>query len=137
MKTNPTMNADIRNQTLRNLNIFKNCNEAELTERIKKLGEEWDTERVLGVNSALLLFISTYLGVRTGRIWFLVTGALGAFLLTHALFGWCPFLPLIRKWGVRTEQEIMAEKIALKAMRGDFMENASGTADYLNMAEKQ
>jgi hypothetical protein len=137
LRTDPAINAEIKNQTIRNLNIFKNCNEVEISERIRKLDLEWDTERVLEVNASLLMLVSSYLGVKTSRIWFLLTGAVGVFMLQHALQGWCPPLPLIRKWGVRTADEISAEKAALKAMRGDFNGEFATVADALNAAEKQ
>lgn len=137
LRTDPSTNAEIRNQTIRNLNIFKNCDELELTERIRKLNLEWDTERVMEVNASLLILLSSYLGVKTSRIWFLVTGAIGVFMIQHALLGWCPPLPIIRKWGVRTEEEIYAEKTVLKVMRGDFKEGFTTVVDTLTQAEKQ
>ena len=136
LKTDPRINAEIRNQTIRKLNIFKSCNETDISERIRQLNQEWDTERVLEVNASMLIFLSSYLGIRISRMWFLVTGAVSVFMLWHALIGWCPPLPLIRKWGVRTEGEILSEKIALKIMRGDFEQGGTTAADYLNMAEK-
>jgi hypothetical protein len=137
MRTDPKINAEIRNQTIRSLNIFRNCNETEITERIRKLNQEWDTERVLEVNSAALIALSSYLGIRTSRFWFLLTGAVGIFMLQHALKGWCPPLPYVRKWGVRTADEINSEKMALKVMRGDFKEDYANVVDALAMAEKQ
>jgi hypothetical protein len=137
LRTDPAINAEIKNQTIRNLNIFKNCNEADISERIRKLDLEWDTERLLEVNASLLMLVSSYLGVKTSRIWFLLTGAVGVFMLQHALQGWCPPLPLIRKWGVRTADEINSEKTALKAMRGDFNGEFATVADALVAAEKQ
>lgn len=137
LRTDPKINAEIKNQTIRNLNIFKKGNVEEITERIQKLNVEWDTERVLEVNASLLVLLSSYLGVKTGRIWFLLTGFAGGFMLQHALQGWCPPLPLIRKWGVRTSDEISAEKITLKVMRGDFKKEFTEVTDLLNEAEKQ
>lgn len=137
MRTDPQINAEIRNQTIKNLNVFKNCNEPEITERIHNLGQEWDTERVLEVNASLLILLSSYLGVKMSRIWFLVTGTIAAFMLQHALQGWCPPLPFIRKWGVRTADEIYAEKTACKIMRGDFSAQYNTAEDALNMAERQ
>lgn len=137
LRTDPLTNAEIRNQTIRNLNIFKNCNESEMTERIRKLNEEWDTERVLEVNAALLIMLSSYLGIKTSRLWFLITGTVAVFMLQHAFLGWCPPMPIIRKWGVRTAEEISAEKVALKLMRGDFGNAYSNVAEALNMADKQ
>jgi len=137
LRTDPKINEEIKKQTIRNLNIFKNGNEADLTERIKTLNLEWDTERVLEVNASMLILLSSYLGTKTGRIWYLVTGMVGAFMLQHALQGWCPPLPIIRKWGVRTSEEINAEKTSLKVIRGDF-EKAFNTVDeILTEAEKQ
>jgi hypothetical protein len=101
------------------------------------LNAEWDTERLLEVNAGLLALLSSYLGIRTSRFWFMLTGATGLFVLMHALQGWCPPLPIIRKWGVRTEDEINAEKMALKLLRGDFKEEGSTVADLLNAVEKQ
>lgn len=137
LRTNPMVNAEIRNQTIRNLNIYKNCNEFELTDRIRWLNTEWDTERVLELNAAGLLAISSYLGIKTSRFWFLLTGAVAVFMFMHVVQGWCPPLPLIRKWGVRTAEEINAEKTALKIMRGDFAHDYSTVVDVLNMVDKQ
>ena len=43
-----------------------------------------------------------------------------SFLAQHSVQGWCPPMPLFRKMGVRTRQEIEREKYALKVLRGDF-----------------
>ncbi|MDF2539073.1 MAG: hypothetical protein K0S76_2094 [Herbinix sp.] len=137
LRTKPPVNAEIRNQTIRNLNILKNCNEAEMTDRIRSLNSEWDTERILEVNAAALILLSSYLGIRTSRCWFLLTGTIGVFLLLHALQGWCPPLPIIRKWGIRTEDEINSEKIVLKLLRGDFKSEGTTVVDLLNAVEKQ
>jgi Protein of unknown function (DUF2892). len=136
LRTDPQINADIRNQTIRSLNLYKNVNEADITERIGVLTQEWDTERVLEVNASLLVLLSSYLGVKTSKIWFLLTGTAAVFMLQHALQGWCPPLPFIRKWGVRTAEEINAEKTALKLMRGDFAGDSPNAEDALAKAEK-
>lgn len=101
------------------------------------MNSEWDTERVLEVNSGLLILLTSYLGMKTSRFWYLVTGVIGVFLLQHALQGWCPPLPMIRRWGVRTEDEINSEKMALKLMRGDFKAEGSTVIDILSAVEKQ
>ena len=43
-----------------------------------------------------------------------------AFLFQHAVQGWCPPIAVLRRLGVRTAREIEVERIALKALRGDF-----------------
>jgi len=50
----------------------------------------------------------------------LVPLVVGGFLLQHALQGWCPPLPIFRRYGVRTQTEIDYERYALKALRGYF-----------------
>jgi hypothetical protein len=40
--------------------------------------------------------------------------------MQHALQGWCPPVPLLRRLGFRTSFEIEEERQALKALRGDF-----------------
>lgn len=137
LKTDPLTNSQIRNQTLKNLNIFKKCEGAEISDRIRILSQEWDTERVLGVNASMLILVTSYLGIKLSRVWFLMTGTVAVFMLWHDLVGWCPPLPLIRKWGVRTAEEIHSERTALKIMRGDFQGENISPEDALTMAEKQ
>ena len=49
------------------------------------------------------------------------------FLLQHAVQGWCPPVPVFRRLGFRTANEIDAERYALKAIRGDFDDLTSRT----------
>ena len=42
------------------------------------------------------------------------------FLLQHAMQGWCPPIPILRRMGIRTASEIDTERCALKVIRGDF-----------------
>lgn len=137
LRTDPNINADIRNQTLKSLNVFKKCDASEITDRLQILSQEWDTERVLEVNASMLILLSSYLGIKSSRFWFILTGTVAVFMLQHALQGWCPPLPFIRKWGVRTMEEINAEKTALKVMRGDFAGECPNAEDALSKAEQQ
>ncbi|HJS07611.1 MAG TPA: hypothetical protein VJ809_08115, partial [Pirellulales bacterium] len=54
----------------------------------------------------------------------IVPGVVLSFLFQHAVQGWCPPVPVLRRLGVRTREEIDREKYALKALRGDFSEVA-------------
>ena len=60
------------------------------------------------------------MGLMGRRIFFLLPGLVGGFLLQHAISGWCPPVPLLRRLGYRTSAEIHRERYALKALRGDF-----------------
>lgn len=128
---------DIRNQIIRNLRLYKNCDRDEITERIRALNLEWDTERFIETNAAVLTVLFSYLGIKTGRCWFYATAIVGLCLLVHAMQGWCPILPLIRKKGIRTENEINNERTALKILRKDFDKEYSTVEELLDMVEKQ
>jgi len=54
------------------------------------------------------------------RRWFLLPTVVLSFLLLHAVQGWCPPVPLLRRLGIRTRGEIDRERYALKALAGDF-----------------
>ncbi|WP_237212932.1 hypothetical protein [Falsiroseomonas oryziterrae] len=88
--------------------------------RLRELDAEWDTERVLEANAATIALAGTLLGLMGDRRFLAVPVVVTGFLLQHALQGWCPPLPVIRRMGVRTAREIETERAALKAIRGDF-----------------
>ena len=98
----------------------------EIDERLKELEEEWDIERVLEANASALTLVGTVLGLFGGKRWLLLPGAVSAFLLQHAVQGWCPPLPVLRRLGFRTAHEIAQEYYALKAIRGDFADVKEG-----------
>ena len=91
-----------------------------IRERLLTLDAEWDIERCLETGAASLTLAGSVLGLTKSRLWFLLPFGVGAFLLQHALQGWCPPLPLLRQLGVRTAEEINEERTALKTIRGDF-----------------
>jgi hypothetical protein len=62
------------------------------------------------------------LGTTVNRKWLILPAVVQTFFLQHALEGWCPPIPLLRRLGVRTMDEINRERYALKALRGDFDE---------------
>jgi hypothetical protein len=90
--------------------------------RLAELDAEWDMERTLEANAATLAFTGTLLGTFVNKRFLLIPALVTAFLLQHALQGWCPPVPFFRKRGVRTAAEIDRERYALKALRGDFHE---------------
>ncbi|WP_431303387.1 hypothetical protein [Sediminicoccus sp. BL-A-41-H5] len=81
-------------------------------------------ERVLETNAATLALGGSLLAILVDRRFVAVPLVVTGFLLQHALQGWCPPLPILRRLGVRTAREIERERTALKALRGDFDELA-------------
>lgn len=93
----------------------------EIDARIQTLEKEWDIERYLGVNMSTLALAGIATSVVTKKKrWLLLPATVLAFFMQHAIQGWCPPLPLLRKLGIRTSKEIELEKYALKFVRGDF-----------------
>lgn len=100
---------------------FAGKSREEITEQIGRLEREWDMERLLETNASILSLVgmSAYAGSRNKK-WLFLPGVVMSFLVQHSVQGWCPPVPVFRKLGVRTRQEIEREKYALKALRGDF-----------------
>jgi hypothetical protein len=125
LHTSKIINEKIEKNTKENLNKYEGKKPEELSIRLTELDREWDTERVLEANAAGIILISTILGFTINTYWFVLIGFVSFFLLQHAVQGWCPPLPLIRRLGVRTQEEICSEKTVIKFLRGDFDENES------------
>lgn len=92
----------------------------QIEDRLRELDREWDIERTLEMNAASACLAGVILGSTVSRKWYALSGIVAAFLLQHAVQGWCPPLPLFRRMGVRTQEEIDHERYLLKAVRGDF-----------------
>jgi hypothetical protein len=118
--TADSVNQQIENATRRRIRHAGGETRTQLTRRIEELDQEWDIERILEMNASSLAFSGLVLGLFVNRKFLWVPAIVLPFLLQHALQGWCPPIPLLRRRGVRTRREIDAEKFALKTLRGDF-----------------
>jgi len=67
-----------------------------------------------------LALTGSLLGLVKHRGFLILPIAVTGFLLQHAVQGWCPPMPVLRRLGFRTPREIEEERSALKAWRGDF-----------------
>jgi hypothetical protein len=88
--------------------------------RLRELNEEWDIERAIELNASAIAFLGVALGYFLHPYWLALPALVTAFLFQHALQGWCPPVPILRRLGFRTADEIGKERMALKALRGDF-----------------
>lgn len=120
LHTSVSANERIRRQTEQNITRLRHAGPHAIERRLDELDAEWDIERVLETNAASAVLIGTGLGASVNRRWFALPAIVGAFLLQHAVQGWCPPLPVFRRLGFRTAAEIDRERYALKALRGDF-----------------
>jgi hypothetical protein len=120
--TSTVVNHRIQGRTLHDVSRLVGVDPRFIDERIQQLQSEWDIERTLEANAASLSLVGIALGATVDRRFLLLPAAIAAFLLQHALQGWCPPLPVLRRLGIRTAREIHDEIIALRILRGDFLE---------------
>jgi len=119
LNTDETVNAAIRRKTAANLAYFAEHPD-EIRERLEELDHEWDIERVLETQASSLSLLGLFLGTTVDRPFMVLPAVVMGFFLQHALQGWCPPVPVLRRLGVRTQSEIEHERYALMALRGDF-----------------
>jgi hypothetical protein len=92
----------------------------DLTRQVAQLDYEWDFDRVLETEASLMGLIGLALGVTLDKRLLVLPGVVATMMLLHASHGWYPLLPLFRRLGVRTRNEIDQERYGLKGLRGDF-----------------
>ena len=86
---------------------------------MEELAREWDIERAIEANASILAFAGVAVGTLDRR-WLVFPSFVTGFLFQHAIQGWCPPVPVLRRLGFRTADEINQERYALKVLRGDF-----------------
>ena len=123
--TRASVNDRIQARTLHDVSRFIGADPVFIDVRISQLQREWDIERTLEANAASVFLAGLGLGLFVDRRFFLLPAAVAGFLLQHALQGWCPPLPLLRRLGLRTSAEIHDEVIALRILRGDFLDRVT------------
>jgi hypothetical protein len=96
--------------------------------RLQELNAEWDIERAIEANASALAFTGVALGYFAHPYWLILPALVTAFLFQHAVQGWCPPVPVLRRMRFRTVYEIEQERHALKALRGDY-ENVARSPD--------
>lgn len=112
-------NRAIRERTDSAVEHYEGAPAGAIEARLQELNREWDIERALQANAAGVALAGLALSFADRRF-LLLPAAVFTFFLQHALFGWCPPVPVLRRLGVRTVREIERERYALKALRGDF-----------------
>jgi len=114
------INERIRRQTEDNIRSYAAAGPAAIDRRLAELDQEWDIERYVETMAPSFTLFGLFLGATVSRKWLLLPALVQAFFLQHALQGWCPPIPFLRRLGIRTMTEIDQERYALKAIRGDF-----------------
>lgn len=119
--TNPQINERIEQQWKERLGALSSDDRTALIDqRLAELDKEWDVERTLQTNFAALSLVGVGLASKVDKRWSALALGVPAFMIQHALQGWCPPLAVLRRLGYRTAKEINDERFALQALRGDF-----------------
>lgn len=134
--TDEEVNLNIEEKAQRRVMRAAGQGDAAISRRIDALDAEWDIERWLETNASALAFTGTILGLFVNKKFFAVPCLVLPFLFQHAVQGWCPPIPILRRKGVRTRGEIDTEKFALKALRGDFDKVAGANGDPSRRAQQ-
>jgi hypothetical protein len=93
---------------------------AAITDRLRALDREWDTDRTIEVEAAVTGLAGLALGLLVHPAFRLIPLVVGTALVAYGTTGTYPLLPVLRRLGVRSPREIARERYALKALRGDF-----------------
>lgn len=131
------VNNQIRRQMQERVAYLADAGPGAIAHRLNELDREWDIERTLEANAATLATVGAALSLTVDRRYAVVPLVVGGFLLQHALQGWCPPLPILRRCGVRTQSEIEQERYALKALRGDFQQIPDGATGQTSARSDQ
>jgi hypothetical protein len=113
------VNEQIRRHTDANIACTLTAGPAAIRQRLTELEREWDIERLLETNASSAILVGSALGAFVDKRFFAIPAVIAAFLLQHAVQGWCPPLPVLRRLGVRTAEEINREREALKRALGE------------------
>ncbi|WP_416398824.1 hypothetical protein [Allohahella sp. A8] len=119
--THPQLNDRIEQKWKGRLtDLRSNDRSALIDRRLQELDQEWDVERTLQTNFAVLSLVGVALASKVDKRWLALALGVPAFMIQHAVQGWCPPLAVLRRLGFRTAREINEERFALKSLRGDF-----------------
>ena len=125
-QTEPSVNDEIDLRMHRHIAYYSE-HPAEIPRRLKQLEAEWDIERALETASSAFSLLGLFFGLTRRRAWLLLPVVVQGFFLQHALQGWCPPLPVLRKLGFRTHAEIEEERFALLQIHGGLPLRSNGS----------
>lgn len=115
--TSPSINQRLNEEARHRIEQFHKATPDDIDKRLLELENEWDIERTLETNAALFSLVGLTLAVTVDKRWLALPAAVAAFLLQHAVQGWCPPLPVFRRLGFRTPNEIDDERFELRRIQ--------------------
>ena len=117
--TDPAIN-QARQEEIRDSLRYYAARPGEIPTRLAELDREWDIERALEANAATVALAGLAMTALADRRFIALPVMVAGFLLQHAIQGWCPPLPILRRLGVRTPAEICEERCGLRMLQGEY-----------------
>jgi hypothetical protein len=118
--TDAQINDSIRRVTEENIAKYSQLGWEAISRRLRELDREWDIERCVETMAPSFSLFGLTMGILGSKKWLIIPLVVQGFFLQHAIQGWCPPIPVLRRLGIRTTEEINYERNALKAIRGDY-----------------
>lgn len=128
INTSPALNQQFDEQLHENLSRYLDADHATIDRRLAELDREWNVERFIETEAPLMIGLGIALGLTRSRKWFGLSAMAAGMVILHGVQGWYPLLPVFRRLGVRSQNEIEEERAALRVLRGDH--EAYRTTNY-------
>jgi hypothetical protein len=122
LNTSPKVNAQFDEQLRANIAMYAGATDTEIDQRLRALDREWNIERVIEMEAPTVIGLGAVLGTALNRKWYALAALAASMVALHNVQGWYPLLPLFRRLGIRSQNEIEQERNALRALRGDHKE---------------
>lgn len=119
LNTPPALERKFEKRLQENISRYTGADRQAIDRRLRELDREWNIERIIEAEAPTTIGLGIALGTLSNRKWFAVSALAASMVILHSLQGWYPLLPLFRRLGLRTQQEIEQERMALKVLRGD------------------
>lgn len=119
LNTGASVNSKFQRQLQTNITRYANASNAQIDQRLAALEREWSIERVVELEAPTMIGLGAILGATLRRGWFALSALAASMVILHNTQGWYPLLPLLRRLGLRSQNEIEQERSALRALRGD------------------
>lgn len=106
--------------TARNVRFYATHSTELLNQRLKQLESEVSIESVIHRNGSILTIAGLVLFLILRRRWWILPLTMATLQLQFSSTNRGPLVTFLRRRGFRSQREIEAEKLSLRALRGDF-----------------
>lgn len=116
----PALERGFNEQLKQSISRYMGADRETLDRRLDELDGEWNVERLIEIEAPVTIALGILLGLARSRKWLMVSALAAGMVILHSVRGLYPLLPLFRAMGLRTQNEIEQERIALRMLRGDY-----------------